>query len=166
MCHGDHVTKGTPVTSVPRCHTALILSLSVYKSQSFKQRENIAEQLWSPWEDNTRGIPALLCTWMYPRKPSLWRRTLPHFQGQSSFCNPVWRTSVAKLRFFKSNWKMKSSDSHTKVSRFQHLWSATFSIVLFLDRFVMRRWTDLSVRPLNLPPVSYTHLTLPTKRFV
>ena len=45
MCHGDHVTKAAPVTSVPRCHTALILSLSVYKSQSFKQRENIAEQL-------------------------------------------------------------------------------------------------------------------------
>ena len=70
------------------------------------------------------------------------------------FLQSCWTNQCCKMRFFKSNWKMKSSDSRTKVSRFQHLSSATFSIVLFLDRFVIRRWTDLSLRPLNLPLIT------------
>ena len=51
------------------------------------------------------------------------------FSRADIFLQSCLTNQCCKMRFFKSNWKMKSSDSHTKVSRFQHLWSATFSIV-------------------------------------
>ena len=78
---------------------------------------------------------------MYPQKPSLWRRTLPNFnnnnnKGICKMLNLVHRDYSKRTRtfsravmylqscmtiqcwkmdFLQSNWKMKSSDSDTKI---------------------------------------------------